>query len=498
MKRGAIRRLNWGPVDAKSVALQSSSGHLAATTDLRRDEASVEIEGPVAGSVADVAAESIPTLDPPPATAEEEAIALLRVAAEVEGALMVQYLFAAGSLLPNISVDVPDLGYPIISDDWYDLIRDVAKQEMGHLMTVQNLLLSLGAPSHVDRENLPLESPLYPFPFTLQPAHLTTLARFVCAEAPRMVAGPDATDYAAATALANAGGNTVSRVGQIYERLFWLFQDGAEPQQPWPDLENPFPHWPPWHVDPARVGLNVDLQADPVEWRGSDGGASPDTAIYVLQVRDKASARGAIFKIGLQGEGPTSDPGITHFDKFLRIFREQQIVGQQPGAPVFVRNQADDPRTGLSGAATITDPKALAWAQLANVRYHMMLMDIALATSLNQADTAPGTTATRANFTTWAFSEMLATVKPLTIELRQMPLSAGANPDDVRAGIPYELPNQSLPVAVTDRLAYLRSRIVESDGLRSYIAQAFNPSPKQQKLLAYMASLDASVAVALG
>src|SRR5262249_54434834 len=102
-----------------------------------------------------------PRLDPSPASAEEEAIALLRIAAEVEGALMAQYQLAAGSLLQGISCDVPGFDPPIQSDDWYDLICSIAKQEMGHLITVQNLLLSLNAVPHVDRENFPLTSPLY-------------------------------------------------------------------------------------------------------------------------------------------------------------------------------------------------------------------------------------------------------------------------------------------------------------------------------------------------
>ena len=68
-------------------------------------------------------------------------------------------------------------------------MRSVAKQEMGHLITVQNLLLSFYARPHVDRENFPVSSPLYPFPFSLQPTRLSTLAKYVCAEAPHASRG---------------------------------------------------------------------------------------------------------------------------------------------------------------------------------------------------------------------------------------------------------------------------------------------------------------------
>ena len=253
------------------------------------------------------------TLDPAPAAAEEEAVALLRIAAEVEGALTAQYLFSAGSLLPGVRMTLPDFDHPIQTDDWYDVIRVIAKQEMGHLMTVQNLLLGLCAAPHLDRENFPSSSPLYPFPFSLQPARLTTIARYVCAEAPRTVVAADGADLADAQREAKVGDGGVPRAGQIYERLFYLFQDSNAPQAPWPDLQNPFPDWPDWHIDPAKLGFNQDRQATAAEWRGQGDDERPDTAIYVLPVQDKASARLAIHALAIQGEGPVGNGGATHF-----------------------------------------------------------------------------------------------------------------------------------------------------------------------------------------
>jgi hypothetical protein len=439
-----------------------------------------------------------PQIDPEPKSAEEEAIALLRIAAEVEGSLMAQYLFAAGSLLQGVSVNVPNFDHPIMSDDWYDLIRTIAKQEMGHLITVQNLLLSLNAAPHLDRENFPLTSPLYPFPFSLQPVRLASLAKYVCAEAPHHVAAADQADYADAVREANAIVGDVPRAGQIYERLFWLFQDDDAPQDPWPGLQNPFPSWPNWHIDPNKIGFNQDRQASPEEWRGNGADESPDTAIYVLQVRDKDSARQAIYKVGLQGEGPVGQEGVTHFDKFLRTYREQRAVARQADSPAFARRQSDDPRTGLGGAATITDPTALVWAKLGNTRYQMLLMDIALAVSIGQTGTAPSTTATRKDFTSWSFREMLACIKPLSEELRQMPLANGAAPDQPRAGLPYELPNQDLPTGISEQLNYLRDRVAESKRLRAQIQSTFSPTPKQKGIITVMENIDAAIGQKIG
>lgn len=435
------------------------------------------------------------TLDPAPAAAEEEAVALLRIAAEVEGALTAQYLFSAGSLLPGVRMTLPDFDHPIQTDDWYDVIRVIAKQEMGHLMTVQNLLLGLGAAPHLDRENFPSSSPLYPFPFSLQPARLTTIARYVCAEAPRTVVAADGADLADAQREAKVGDGGVPRAGQIYERLFYLFQDSNAPQAPWPDLQNPFPDWPDWHIDPAKLGFNQDRQATAAEWRGQGDDERPDTAIYVLPVQDKASARLAIHALAIQGEGPVGNGGATHFDKFLRIFRELRAAGRQPGAPTLVRNQADDPRTGLSGSATIAHPATLAWAKLGNTRYQMLLTDIALSLSVGSAGTVASILATRVDFLGWAFREMLAAIKPLSEELRQMPLT---NDGAALAGLPFELPQQALPTETGAQIQYLRDRIAQSRQLRAEIASAFNPSPKQQGILRIIDNLDAVMSRKVG
>src|SRR4051794_8358051 len=60
----------------------------------------------------------------------DEAIFFLQVAAEVEHALLVQYLYAAYSLDPSRAEGVT----------WRDQIVEIATEEMGHLVTVQNLL----------------------------------------------------------------------------------------------------------------------------------------------------------------------------------------------------------------------------------------------------------------------------------------------------------------------------------------------------------------------
>src|SRR3954468_4585888 len=73
---------------------------------------------------------------PPEFTWRDYAIFLLTIAAQIEHSLMVQYLYAGYSL-----------GGPHVPDDqqdnvrgWRQLILGIAKEEMGHLVTVQNAL----------------------------------------------------------------------------------------------------------------------------------------------------------------------------------------------------------------------------------------------------------------------------------------------------------------------------------------------------------------------
>src|SRR4029077_16718683 len=67
---------------------------------------------------------------------------------------------------------------------WREIILGIAKEEMGHLMTVQNLLRCLGGPLNLDREDFPGDSEFYPFPFKLEPLTRQSLAKYVYAESP--------------------------------------------------------------------------------------------------------------------------------------------------------------------------------------------------------------------------------------------------------------------------------------------------------------------------
>src|SRR3954451_18282403 len=107
----------------------------------------------------------------------DEAVFLLHVAAEVEHALMVQCLYTMFSFGPAATLSPP-------KSDWVIAIRDIAKQEMGHLITVQNLALALGGSITFEREDYPISSEFYPFPLILERPTRDVFAKYVIAEMP--------------------------------------------------------------------------------------------------------------------------------------------------------------------------------------------------------------------------------------------------------------------------------------------------------------------------
>src|SRR5438105_3657530 len=118
---------------------------------------------------------------PPEQSWHDYAVFLLHVAAEIEHALMVQYLYAAYSL-GGAAVSGPKHEE---ARHWREVILGIAKEEMGHLITVQNILRLIGGPLHLEREDYPFRSDFYPFHFTLEPATKSSLAKYVVAESPK-------------------------------------------------------------------------------------------------------------------------------------------------------------------------------------------------------------------------------------------------------------------------------------------------------------------------
>jgi hypothetical protein len=187
-------------------------------------------------------------------------------------------------------------------EGWRNSILAVAKEEMGHLLTVQNIAALLGGPVSLDREDYPWDNPFYPAPFTLAPLSLGSLAIYVFAEMPE-VWEHDNDDKEEIIQLAQQqaqafGGSSrpaVNRVGIIYKTLIQIIAD----HRCIPDAA--------FHAD------SVPQQASWDEWgRGYHGGPrGANVMVDVVATRDEALD--ALRKIASQGESPNARPGRTIF-----------------------------------------------------------------------------------------------------------------------------------------------------------------------------------------
>lgn len=347
----------------------------------------------------------------PTLSARDEFVFLLHTASEVEHALMAQYLYAAWS--------VGYRGAPAPGPAWAAQIMHVARQEMGHLITIQNILRSMHAPLSLDRDDYPFRSELYPFELTLERLSLRSLAKYVLAEMPANPTFLAGLTEAEVRAAAQMDGMTtkVNRVGELFERLLAM-------------------------VDPTSLELSdADFHPDtiPIQARAADWTKDePDQGVIVMTVASMADARAALQAIADQGEGLASpQPGAppSHFDIFAGLFLSRRNAASDPAATVPV-NPNTSPQTTEPGPdewaeGRILDPKSRQWAMLGNVHYRILLTCIRHALLLKSGDAA------EAEVRDHAFVEMrlVGRMGGLLATLPQVDPAAAA-----RAGMPLEMP----------------------------------------------------------
>lgn len=431
---------------------------------------------------------------PPPHDASPllEARYLLTRAAEIEHGLLIQYLYAAYSIDGSLSGP----------REWASDIIDIAIQEMFHLLSVQNLLLAVGADLYFDRENYPVQpgpDSIYPFPFALEPLTTCSLAKYVVAESP-VDLPPPGDPLRAKLEEIRAEANcsalmTINHVGLIYAKLYWLFMPDDESVGIWADfpVEAFRSAQPGWHLKPGDYkaeNLSEDVQPDPNDegWE-----ADPDNGRIAHRVLNApGDALAAIHQIAIQGEGvagrhapnaPAAE--LSHFDRFLKAFDELKGFSDPAGRkPVL--DVPKNPHTGdvPQDAATaddgrITHPTSLLWARLFNARYQILLHKLALAMGQKVSED-DGSNAGRASLIEDAIGdEMRNFIRRIAAKLVKSPRLAGQTDVETgpRAAPPFELPIEALPEGRADRLVYLKGLIDTSLGL---IEQILDPAGGHQ------------------
>jgi hypothetical protein len=433
-------------------------------------------------------------LKDPDLTDSQFAIFLLQTAADIEHSLLVQYLYAAYSLRPGLKVPGakdPKTGQDLTTTDWARQIAGIAREEMGHLLSVQLLLRALGGPLSFEREHFPYRSQLYPFPLEVEPLTKASLAKYVYAEMPAeiddKIVPPDERREISERATTSSGGVGLNHVGLLYDTIAAVL-DNLPDSAFRPELTA----WQPELSDWSATSVNEDddlkgVKILPIRVR-ADGGPAPTV---------KKVAQRAVKIIARQGEAVTPQtmaggPGIaamtaaqladSHFWRFLQIYRQYpdaffpaQPIARNPNTTDPPHDLPTDPagllREERLRHGRITNPTTRTWALLFNVRYRILLAYQAHYTALPSKLADPKKDKqlqdVRGTLVSWILDEMngrvSSSLKGLASKLNSLDQHRNPGP---KAGPPFEPPfTFALPDLGPDRWRLQQELYLASKGL---------------------------------
>jgi hypothetical protein len=370
---------------------------------------------------------SEPTLERPFVIEHREAlIYMICEAAEVEHALMCEYLFAAFSLKDSTDEGL-DGDQLAAVDRWRKVILGVAAQEMLHLALTANMLTALGASPHLSRPNLPQPARHYPpgVQIALLPFGEQALRHFMFLERPE---GMDLGDAEGLEAVGHAA--PLMSGDEIAPRL----QDFATVGHLYRAIEQGFQHL----VD--KLGAERVFIGPAQAQITQTSFAWPE----LQPVTDLASAVSAIESIVRQGEGPRGDWRDAHFGRFKAVFDEYLAMRAAdpafaPARPVVAARVR--PGEGDAGGPIIDDPLTTRVADLFNVVYEVLLQLLyRLLARIDENDMEVGILADV------AVGLMYDGIEPLGRLLSTLPV--GPAVPGATAGAPFELfyqPDYLLP-----------------------------------------------------
>lgn len=365
---------------------------------------------------------------------------LLHIDAEIEHGLMLQYLYAAYSIG---GPQIPEQ-YKEKVRSWQELITGISKEEMGHFISVQNVLKLIGAPLNFGRESYPWDIPFYPFPFTLEKFSLDSLAKYVYAEAPSDWLN---SEDPLAKEIGKKVGDEVKdpkTVGALFQVILQLIQDpNVIPDESFQPETYPyqakFDEWGRGYTGGNRGGSSVEQFK-----------ASPDVLVVPLMSRD--DAYNALSEIAEQGEGEGKEGDqLSHFERFLHIYKELKAIqaedpGFDPSRPVATNPyivehpENTSPAEGLvsdEDSDAITNPTTILWSKLFDIRYRMLLNYLNHSFLLDNGYNFSGGKAPRGLIINSTFGEMY-NLRSLAHILVQSPRTLVSN--GKVAGPPFTIP----------------------------------------------------------
>ncbi|SDK10168.1 Ferritin-like [Lentzea albidocapillata subsp. violacea] len=386
-------------------------------------------------------------------------VEILREAALIELAVMLQYLYAAysvptygaGAEYVRLGLWTPDQlqlacgdGGETLDEGIRSMLLGIAREEMIHFLLVNNIIMALGEPFHVPRVDFGTINHALPVPldFALERLGLGSVERFTQIEKP---------EHQVSDVRPRDGEPQAQRQEHGYASLSELYADIREALQQIPDL---------FLVDQGRGGGEHHLFL-----RESINHEHPD---YQLEVDDLPSALYAIDVITEQGEGGVLDEDAvedSHYTSFLLIgelLRKAPVTGPHgelwnPAYPV-ARNPSLNPAS--PAVETVTDPDARTVMQIFNESYFMALQLMA-----QHFGERPDASLRRSDLMNAAIDIMAGLMRPLAELLVTLPSGRRGT----TAGPSFELPD--VPAAISRPDVARRSIALRLDDIAAQCAK---------------------------
>jgi hypothetical protein len=376
----------------------------------------------------------------------DDLIKALDEAAELEQALMCQYLYAAFTMK---KAGEPDSPYgPALSPAQYEITRrwqstiyKVARQEMEHLALVNNLRLGIGAPPYFWRPNFPVKYEYDPFtlPFILERFDFDSIGRFIIFEAPEEWSpddcGPDPKIIALSSAprydaLMASGAVDVRPASypQIdsIQVLYDAIQDAINNVHGYTELDNLF----------VYKDLKTSREHEPYD----NFVFSQEANVFVFPVYDRRSANAAIDEILKEGEGVSAQPSYaSHYCSFSWIHDGMKAAGFDASWNVITNPSTDN----------VKDQAAQTAMALFDYAYTTMLYMLSSFYAFYVPETDSGGPGTGDNarisaaLQDCAFAPMMTMVlRPLAEILTRLPAGDGVH----TAGPAWDIPDSDRPL----------------------------------------------------
>ncbi len=200
----------------------------------------------------------------------------------------------------------------------------------------------------------------------------------------------------------------------------------------------------------------------------------------------RSNALSAIDWITAQGEGPNEGDNQSHFHTFLSLYRSFKT----PTANV-VRDVPVNPSTAVQvgggpSANSITDQIALHWAQIFNLRYQILLLDVTVGLAIDRSAAAPLRKTIMRN---WAVqNEMAGFLSTIAVALTTKKRTTTGTTSPVFAGAPFEL--DEIPSSSCDQWKKQKEFAVKCASIASELKNLLSAGDPDRDFLDSIVSFD--------